>query len=328
MDPSQALTLMPWPPDPDLDATVVSYLSAYLDHLAGLGMSSHTVVGTRLDLLQLARFLGRQPLRSVGLDDLRAFFNWLSRQQGNSASSLRRKTSTVKRFFRQLRADALLDDDPAAGLVYPGSESKTRAGLAPEEVRAVLAAASDPVWRALLLCLAEAGLKRDEAVALRWEDVDPSTDALPAGRLQVRHRRSAKRVRQRTLGLSPGLGAALAVLRSDATDGADAVFGISARGVDFVVETCGKRAGVRTDSKVTPQMLRDAYACARVREFLVREAAFADRPSARVEAVREHDRLLVRELGLSATSAAPTRYRAMVERLEADRPKQRPLEDQ
>jgi site-specific recombinase XerD len=320
MRSAEAVSIQHWPPDAEPDASVLTYLTAYLERLAGLGRSSHTIASTRLDLIQLGRFLGRQPLRSVGLDDLRAFFNWLARQHGNSVSSVRRKTSTVKQFFRQLRDDALIDDDPAAGLVYPSSESKSRAGLTADEVQAVVAAASAPSWRVLLRCLANAGLKRDEVVALRWEDVELPSATSTQGRLQVRHRRASQRVRHRTLGLTPALADALAALQKIETEQDDAVFGISARGIDFIVEACGKRAGVREGRKVTPKILRDAYACARMRQFIAEEDALADRPAARAELVREHDRLLIRELGLSASSTAPGRYRAMVDGLQANRP--------
>jgi site-specific recombinase XerD len=329
VEAAQALRELRWPPDSDQgpQGSVGAFLPAYLDFLASAGMAAHTTAATRLDLLQLARFLGRQPVRAVGLDDLRAFFLWLARQQGNSVSSLRRKTSTVKRFFRQLHADALIEGDPSAGLVYPAAESAARDAISADEARAVVEAARDPTWRALLLALLDAGLKRDEAVALRWEDVEPPTSGQPEGRLHIRHRRSSKRVRHRTLAMTSALAEALATIKpADPEDLDGPVFGISARGIDFIVETCGKRAGVRPDEKITPQMLRDAFACGRVREFKVREAPLAQQPAALVEARREHNRLLIRELGLSAASAAPDRYRSMVERLEADRAKERPLE--
>src|SRR5262249_40111525 len=93
-----------------------------------------------------------------------------------------------------------------------------------------------------------------------------------------------------------------------------AVIGISARGIDFAIETCARRAGVRPDEKITPQMLRDAFACTRIRQFEAREVALPDDAAARTEARREHDRLLLRELGLSSESGVAERYRAMAER--------------
>jgi len=318
-----------WPPAGSPEATVGALLAPYLDWLAEQGMATHTISSTRLDLLQLTRFVGRQPLREIALEDLRAFFLWLARQQGNSVSSLRRKTSTVKRFFRQLHADGLLDANPAAGLIYPALTTTPADPLTADEVEAIVRAATNLGWRVLVLCLVDAGLKRDEVVALRWEDVeiDGHGEGALSGLLHVRHRRATRRVRQRALSLTPRLRTALEALQIEPRPDDGSVLGISARGVDFVVETCAKRAGVRPDQKITPQMLRDAFGCARARIFREREAALDEDHGARVEARREHNQLLIRELGLALSSAVPDRYRAMVERLESNRPKQVGLND-
>src|SRR4051812_20966585 len=196
-----------WPDAVNVERPLSAVLGVYLDRLAREGLAAHTVSSSRLDLEQLARFVGRQPLREIALVDLRTFFTWLERQQGNSVSSLRRKTSTVKRFFRQLQSDELLPDDPSAGLIYPALESTPADPLAPDEIDAIVAATTNPAWRVLILSLLDMGLKRDEAIALRWEDVELEalTAETPAGLLHVRHRRASKRVRQRTLGLTPRL---------------------------------------------------------------------------------------------------------------------------
>ena len=319
---------MPSPPSPasaiSPAAPLASALPRYLDLLAEAGMSAHTISSSRLDLLQLARFLGRQPLSSVDLSDLRAFFSWLARQQGNSVGSLRRKTSTIKRFFRQLHAEGVLPADPSAGLIYPAQEAVLSDPLTPRETEALVEAASSLPWKALMLVLLDTGLKRDEVVALRWQDIELSADSETSPRLHVQHRRSSKRVRQRTLGITPRLVEALTSLGAAPRPEDGSVFGISARGIDFAVETCGKRAGIRVDQKITPQMLRDAFACARARHF--RDLERAD-GGGETNVRREHDRLILRELGLSSSSVAADRYRAMVERLESDRTEETTLND-
>ncbi|MCC7372094.1 MAG: site-specific integrase [Chloroflexi bacterium] len=301
-------------------------LTTYLDSLTEAGKTAHTVASTRLDLQQLARYLGRLTLGSVTADDLRGFFAWLGRQQGNSTSSLRRKTATVKGFFRQLHAAGDLEHDPSAELLYPSFVAPELSVLTPAEVEQVVAAAHTASWQALVLCLIDAGLKRDEAVALRCEDVEFVDGVESPGRLHIRHRRQTGRVRQRTLALTVRLAAALREQLADASvAGREAVFGVSARGVDFIVETCGRKASVRPSGKVTPKMLRDAYGCDRIRTFLARERQAAidgARPSA-VRALRqEHDTLLTRELGLAGESVVPDRYRRLVAGFERDRPEQ------
>lgn len=304
-------------------ATLGDILPDYLDSLQAEGKAAHTVTSTRLDLQQLARFLGRQTLGSVTLDDLRAFFAWLGRQQGNRTSSLRRKTATVKGLFRQLSATGDLEHDPSAELLYPTLVTTDTEPLTPDDVEAIVQAARSFSWRALILCLVDAGLKRDEAVALRTEDVELIEGVDGPGRLHVRHRRATGRVKQRTLGLTERLAEALTehlAAESESTDGS--VFALSARGIDFIVETCGRRAGVRRDNKVTPKQLRDAYACARIRTFQASEADLCDDPLLQRDLRREHDALLIRELGLAGASIVPERYRRMVSSLQGDRSKQ------
>jgi site-specific recombinase XerD len=307
-------------------ATLSEILPAYLESLEAVGKAAHTVASTRLDLQQLARFLGRQSLGRVSRDDLRAFFAWLGRQQGNRTSSLRRKTATVKGLFRHLSAQGDLEHDPAAELLYPVLVTPEATPLTVDEVEAIVGGARSVSGRTLILCLVDAGLKRDEVVALRSEDVEYADGADSPGRLHVRHRRATKRVKQRTLGLTERLAVALeeqlATTGPDDAESGGGVFNLSARGIDFIVEMCGRRAGVRADSKVTPKQLRDAYACARVRTFLAREAAVNDDPVHLRELRREHDQLLIRELGLAEASIVPDRYRRMVGSLQGDRAEQ------
>ncbi len=292
--------------------TVEDVLPAYLEALEAEGMATHTVASARLDLRQLAQFLGRQSVGTVTLEDLRAFFAWLARQQGNGLASVRRKTSTVKRFFRHLHATERLDHDPSLGLVYPSVPRTTVTPLSGDEVDAIVAASGDG-WRALVLCLVDAGLKRDELVALRAEDVEIIEGAEGPGRLHVRHRRASNRVRHRTLALTPRLAEALTPLVAAAeANGSGALFDLSGRGVDYIVEMCGQRGGVRPDQKLAPGMLRDAYAHARMRTFVAREADLVANPRLQREVRKEHDRLLLRELGLSETSNVAERCRELV----------------
>jgi site-specific recombinase XerD len=292
-------------------------LDGYINSLVTDGKSAHTRANTRLDLKQLARFLGRQRLSAVSTDDLRRFFHWLQRQQGNAPSSLRRKTSSVKGFFRFLHASGAINLDPSEAVIYPPAAVANRLPLTRKEAARMVAAAPTPLWRALVVCLLDCGLKRDEAVALLWEDVDRDAEPAP-GVVYVRHRRESKRTRRRTLALTSRLVQALQACSRP--EGASApVFPLSARGVDFVVETCAGRADVRPGEKVTPQMLRDTYARDRMAGFVQAETQVTDDPSARRDLEREHDALLLRELGLARESAVAGRFRLMVQQPQADR---------
>jgi site-specific recombinase XerD len=298
-------------------------LPDYLDGLTKRGRAAHTVESTRLDLLQLVAYLEGRPVTQVTPDALRGFFAWLAEDQGNGISSLRRKTSSVKQLFRHLLAEGITDGDPSAALHYPALDRADSSILQSGELDALAKAATHPVWRVLVLCLIDVGLKRDEAVALLPEDIELPPDAPPPGRLHVRHRRASRRVRHRTLALSDRLASALEEIAGsrqatdtdvpEQGDSTRTLLGLSARGIDFVVETVGRRAGVILERKVTPMMLRDGFACARMRAFIAAEARLQGDLKAYADTRREHDRILLRELGLSDRSAAAERYRRLSE---------------
>src|SRR5215208_6094175 len=299
-------------------------LSAYLEQLSAQGRSAHTLSSTRLDLLQLLRFLGRQAPESVSVQDLRTFVEWLRRQHRNRPSSLRRKTSTIKGFFRFLHSRGLIAEDPATLVPYPPRAPNLAKPLSSDEGDAIVGGAHTPSWTGLVSALLDCGLKRDEVAALRWEDVD--FDVPPHGVLRVRHRLMSQRTRRRTLALSARLAAALREHRSE-SGATGTVFSISPRGVDFIVETCARRAGVRPDQKVTPQMLRDAFACARVVSNRQQERIVARDPAALRALQQQHDATLLRELGLAKDSSAAVRYRRLVDSAQGDRAEQRVLVD-
>jgi site-specific recombinase XerD len=300
------------------DCTSISHgAAAYLDSLAQSGRSTHTLASTRGDLAQLARFLGLQPVNAVGASDLRAFFRWLERQRGNKSSSLRRKTSSVKGFFAYLYATGQVRIDPSATIPYPTLEIPRTKPLSRVEADAVFSASPPGAWRVLVALLLDCGLKRDELVALRWDDLE----GLPSGqfgRLHVRRRHASQRVRRRVLALTPRLHEALVMHQSHEGMLEGAVVGISPRGIDFVVETIARRARVRLEEKVTPRMLRDAFALRRVLELRRAELFLKVGSAERDRLEAQHDVVLLRELGLSDRGDAVRRYRRLLEENEPD----------
>jgi integrase len=77
--------------------------------------------------------------------------------------------------------DGLLARNPAASVQRPGVARKEAGHLDPQRVIELLAAAERSRYHTTLLLIATTGLRRGEALALRWSDVD-----LDAGVLRVR----------------------------------------------------------------------------------------------------------------------------------------------
>lgn len=90
-----------------------------------------------------------------------------------------RAASTTRQVYAVLRAclddavkDGLLASNPCARVARPkGTRTEIRV-LQPADVHAVLTAAADHAWYPVVLTIATTGLRRGEALALRWSDVD------------------------------------------------------------------------------------------------------------------------------------------------------------
>ncbi len=292
-------------------AMLAEAIDAYCDFLAGMRRAAHTVRSTRLDLAGLLEQLGDIPLKAIQPGHLAAHVQWLRGHRHNGTASVRRKIATLKGCFRHAQASGWLASDPALGLIYPPPARAPVISLSGTELDGVVAEAGhDPIWYALVLLLADAGLKRDEVLAMRATDLSLAAEPTQS-RINVRHTSQSKRLRRRSVPVTARAHGALARLLTAPLPG-EQLFSLSVRGVNFVVETVGQRAGITRVRKLTPEMLRDTFAVRQMEIYLALEAARAangasERESDRLR--REHDRALLQLLGLSRYSDMAARYR-------------------
>ncbi len=126
--------------------------------------------------------------------------------------------ATVQRIFTVPRValegavrDGLIARNPAASVKQPSVARKEARYLSPTEVARVLRAAKDSRYHCLLALIAATGLRRGEAAALRWRDLDLAAGTLQVcgtlsrigGKLVVTEPKTAKS--RRTLPLSPSV---------------------------------------------------------------------------------------------------------------------------
>src|SRR4051812_43915466 len=168
-----------------------------LDFLAYLeferGLSRNTLEAYRSDLLQYgAQLVGRDPL-AVGHADLAAFVSGLA-DGGAAPATLQRKVACLRSFYRHLRREGLLANDPTAHLRAPRQTRRLPQVLTRDEVAGLLeqpkgtqpAALRD---RALLELMYACGLRASEAIGLEVGDLD-----LEAGVLRARGKGSKERL--------------------------------------------------------------------------------------------------------------------------------------
>ena len=166
---------------------------------------------------------------------------------GVSDSTLHAHARSVRAMLRFAEERGLIDRAPR--LRMPRVPKARPAVLSLDDFRKLLGVCRSPRDRALLLLLADSGVRRAEAAALRWRDVD-----LASGRLRVVEGKGRK---DRLSMVGPATRAVLRELREARGDDASrAVFQLTAWGVGEVFDRLGRRAGIR----VSPHALRRFFA--------------------------------------------------------------------
>lgn len=173
--------------DARFEALVLDFL-AYLEFERGL--ARNTLDAYRTDLLQFGGFLaerGRGPAE-VGRSDVADFLADLATgrpgegdgDEGRapcSAATIGRKTACLRSFYRHLRREELIFEDPTASLQPPTKSRKLPQVLSYAEVKHLLESArgNEPIAlrdRALLEVMYGCGLRASEAIGLDVGDVD------------------------------------------------------------------------------------------------------------------------------------------------------------
>jgi site-specific recombinase XerD len=102
---------------------------------------------------------------------------WLTSQAGSEASTVRLRLTTVKLFARWLAAEEGIDADPITAIKAPKVDQRAVPDLSDNEVKRMLKACDgtelrDKRDKAIVVMLAETGLRAGELLALDVDDVD------------------------------------------------------------------------------------------------------------------------------------------------------------
>lgn len=137
------------------------------------------------------------------------------RTRGLSESTTRTTYTVLRAVLDGAVRDGLIARNPAAGVARPGVTRKEARHLSKPELAALLDAARSSRFHPAFILLAATGLRRGEALALRWDDLDleagvlrvRGTLARVGGQLAVSPPKTDRS--RRTLRLSPGVVAML-----------------------------------------------------------------------------------------------------------------------
>jgi integrase/recombinase XerD len=155
----------------------------FIDYLKGKSRASATILAYGKDIDQLVEYLktqGKVDTAQITLEDLQTFMDKLSKDS-YTAKSISRKTNSTKTFFKFLKNQNLISEDPANTLQHPKFENKPPRILSKLEYRALRdAAKTDTRMVAVIELLLQTGIRIGELSQLRVEDAN-----LDAGFLYV-----------------------------------------------------------------------------------------------------------------------------------------------
>jgi len=146
----------------------------FLDHLKGKKRASATILAYGKDIEQLIEFLQqlqKAQVHEVTAEDIKSFLAKLQ-NTGYTQKSLSRKLNSTKTFFRFLKVQEYITDDPANIVEHPKFETKPPRILSPIEYRALRDAARDDVRIAAVIeVLLQTGIRIGELANIRTDDV-------------------------------------------------------------------------------------------------------------------------------------------------------------
>ncbi len=180
----------------------------FVEHLKGRKRASATVLAYGKDIEQLIGFLEevkKSDVHEVSPEDIRSFLTKLEKT-GYTPKSVSRKLNSTKTFFRFLKIQEIITDDPSAIVEHPRFETKAPRILSPIEYRALRDAARDDARIAAIIeVLLQTGIRIGELAGIRTDDVFFG-EAAKEGHLYVRPQENRS---ERTVPLNKSAEAAL-----------------------------------------------------------------------------------------------------------------------
>jgi len=151
-----------------------SLVERFINYLKSQGKSEFTIVAYRKDLEQFVGFLTSQEksdIREVKKDDIAAFINKLI-LDNYTKKSASRKLNSVRTFFRYLKNEAVIEQNPSLEVSHPKYSQLPPRIFSKLEYRALRDLAKEDVRTyALVEILLQTGVKIGELASLTIEDV-------------------------------------------------------------------------------------------------------------------------------------------------------------
>ncbi|MBP9716363.1 MAG: tyrosine-type recombinase/integrase [Candidatus Levybacteria bacterium] len=162
---------------------LVDASSQFKSFLKDKGHSTSTIVAYGKDIEQLVGFLNeleRQHVHDVSKEDIEAFLAKMN-NDGYTPKSISRKINSTRTFYRFLKINEFITDDPSLLVAHPKYQLAPPRILTPTEYRALRdAARNDARMSAIIELLLQTGIRIGELTALRLSDIQKESLHIPA----------------------------------------------------------------------------------------------------------------------------------------------------
>lgn len=149
-------------------------IEKFINHLKSQGKSEFTLIAYKKDLEQFAGYLTSQEtedIRQVKKEQIEGFINKLL-TENYTKKSASRKLNSIRTFFRFLKNEGLINQNPSLDVSHPKYTISSPRILSKLEYRALRDfAKEDPRTYALVEVLLQTGIKIGELANLRLSDI-------------------------------------------------------------------------------------------------------------------------------------------------------------
>ena len=163
--------------------TLTDASSQFKNFLKEKGHSTSTIVAYSKDIEQLVDFLtgiNKTYVDEVTQSDIEGFLAKMT-SEGYTPKSVSRKINSTRTFYRFLKSEGLIKDDPSLLISHPKYQLAPPRILTPTEYRALRdAARNDPRMSAIIELLLQTGIRIGELTALKLSDIHKDTLHIPA----------------------------------------------------------------------------------------------------------------------------------------------------
>ncbi len=150
----------------------------FKNYLKTKNRSNATIVAYGKDISQLVAFLEelqKQHVHEIRKEDIETFLAKMSKD-GYTPKSVSRKINSTRTFYRFLKVNEFVTDDPSLLIAHPQYQLAAPRILTPTEYRALRdAARKDARMYAVIQLLLQTGIRIGELAALRLEDIEKDT---------------------------------------------------------------------------------------------------------------------------------------------------------